>query len=210
MAFNSKKGLFVTFEGGEGVGKSTQAQMLHKYLQDRAITSLLTREPGGSAFGEAFRKIILAHDIDDLTSLLAMMAARNQHIEELIKPSLKAGMVVICDRFVDSTACYQTNNTSIDINKVFKLHQDILGNFLPDLTIFLKLDPKLALPRAKNINAAAIDKIETKDINFHIKVYEKYLQLAQMFPERIKVVDASATLAEIYQQIINIVDQKLN
>jgi dTMP kinase len=207
------KGLFITFEGGEGASKTTQAKLLQQYYIDKGQKVILTREPGGTKFGESIRNPILTNDLEPVTMLLAMMAARNQHICEVIKPALANNWVVICDRFVDSTACYQTDKIGfLSIEKVYALHKDILGNFLPDLTILLNLHPKIALTRARSRTSASslFDKIEAKGMDYHIEVYEKYLKLAQMFPERVCLLEASGSADEIHQNVVSTVLTKIS
>jgi dTMP kinase len=201
-----QQGLFITFEGGEGVSKSTQSLLLKQYLYSKGMETILTREPGGTKFGEALRGIVLNQEIDSVTELLAMMSARNQHIEEVIKPALNASRNVICDRFVDSTACYQTIDEVLTIERIYELHKNILGNFLPNLTILLDLHPEVALDRAKKRSAGHLDKNEIRNLDFHIKIYNKYLKLASLFPERIKIVDASGSKDQIHQEIIKLLD----
>ncbi len=197
--------MFITFEGGEGVSKTTQAKLLQQYFITKGHNVILTREPGGTQFGEEIRKIVLTTELAPITDLLAMMAARSEHITQVIKPALEQKTIVICDRFVDSTACYQTNNTNITINKVYELHQNTFGDFLPDITILLNLHPNIALQRAKARNSKNVDKMEAQDLAYHIKIYERYVQLAKTFPQRIHIVDAEGTIEQIHQRILNVV-----
>jgi dTMP kinase len=195
------KGKFITFEGGDGAGKSTQALLVKNYLIQKGVKVLSTREPGGTEFGESFREIFLKYDTDPMTQLLSMMAARNQHIEEVIKPAINAGITVVCDRFVDSTACYQTNNGGITIQRVYELHKNLLNDFLPDITILINLHPETAIARVRERNLQYLDKIEAKSMEFHFKIYEKYLKIAQMFPNRIKVIDGTQEMSKIHDDI---------
>jgi len=197
-----KKGLFITFEGGEGVGKSTQVNLLQQHFSSLGIKSIVTREPGGTKFGENFRKMILSNEVAPRTELLAMMAARNQHIEEVIRPALDRGEVVICDRFVDSSACYQTINSSVNVEKVYKLHVEAFGDFWPDITILLNLYPTIALPRARARSLDAIDKNEARDMEYHLEVYHRYVVLSYKFPKRIRVIRADKSAREIFLDVV--------
>lgn len=201
----ANKAFFITFEGGEGVSKSTQAKLLQQYLQAINIQVSLTREPGGTNFGENFRGIILQQEVDPVTELLAMMAARNQHIVELIRPSLLRGCSVICDRFVDSTACYQSVSGHISIDLVYELHRNLLDNFLPHLTILLNLDPKIALSRVMLRNGRSLDKNEQKNLDYHYQIYQRYNLLAKMFPSRIKIIDANGSVEQIHTNIVKLI-----
>lgn len=199
------KGVFITFEGGEGSSKTTQAKLLQQYYIDMGRQVVLTREPGGTKFGESLRSQVLTCVLDPTTMLLAMMAARNQHICEVIKPALARGDVVICDRFVDSTACYQTETGALKLEQVYELHRELLGNLLPDFTILLKLHPLVALKRARQSSGNLLDVIEARDISYHMQVYEKYLQIAQMFPARVILLDASGSKLQIHQNIVSLI-----
>jgi dTMP kinase len=199
--------MFITFEGGEGVSKSTQANLLYQYFISKNMPAMLTREPGGTPFGEGLRKVALSMTIQPMTELLAMMSARCEHIAKVIKPALAEGIIVICDRFVDSTACYQTINGHISMDLVYQLHQQLLDNFLPDVTIFLDLPPEIALPRARARSAGTIDKNEAQDLAYHQKIYQSYHQLAQLYHKRIKKVNANGEKQEIHHLIMQIVAQ---
>jgi dTMP kinase len=196
------KGLFITLEGGEGSSKTTQAKLLQQHYIQKGMDVVLTREPGGTSFGEALRSQILTSQLDPVTMLFAMMAARSKHICEVIRPALKRNSVVICDRFIDSTACYQSQDEFLSIEKIYTIHQDIFNNLLPDITIFLKLSPQIALKRAQERSDNIPDVIEAKDIKYHTCVYEKYLKVAQMFPERIVSVEANGSILQIHQNIL--------
>ena len=202
------KGVFITFEGGEGSSKTTQAKLLQQYYIDMGRQVVLTREPGGTKFGESLRSQVLTCALDPTTMLLAMMAARNQHICEVIKPALARGDVVICDRFVDSTACYQTETGALKFAQVYALHQELFGNLLPDLTILLNLHPLIALRRARASSGNLIDVIEAKDMSYHMQVYEKYLQIAQMFPARVILIEANNLILQIHQNIVSEISKR--
>jgi dTMP kinase len=198
------KGLFITFEGGEGVSKSTQSVLLQEYLRNAGRQVILTREPGGTKFGEQLRSIVLNIEIESLSELLCMMSARNQHICNIIKPALSDGSIVICDRFVDSTACYQTLDNIISVEEVYSLHERFFGNFLPDVTILLDLAPEIGLERIRMRKSKANDKNDLKDLNYHQQIYQRYHLLANMFPDRIKIIDASGGSEQIHKNIVEL------
>lgn len=202
----AQKGFFITFEGGDGSSKTTQARLLRHYLQNAGFKVLLTREPGGTALGERLRDIILQENTANITDLLLLMAARSQHLDKVIKPALKDDIVVICDRFVDSTATYQsTPNLSID--SIYQLHAMLLDNLMPDLTILLNLEPEEALKRAHQRKETLKDKIETKGLNFHLDVCEKYHQISRLFPNRVKVVNANRNIKEIQEEVESLIKE---
>ena len=202
--------MFITLEGGEGVSKSTQSKMLSQYLFACGVDNILTREPGGTPFGEQFRDLVLQTKLNAKSELLAMMAARSEHICQVIAPALQQGKVVICDRFIDSTACYQTQNNDIDIEMVYDLHHQMFGNLLPSLTILLDLDPQIAtqrvIARAMASNQVALDKNESNHLDYHIAIRAKYKLLAEKFADRIKVVQAAGSPQEIHLKIATLVN----
>lgn len=180
------KSKFITFEGSEGCGKSTQSEMLFRYLKAKGVKAIYLREPGGVKLSEKIRDILLdpKNKISPEAETLLYMAARAQVVEEIIKPALKSGKTVVCDRFLDSTIAYQGYGLGIDI-KLIKL----TGNFAtqgikPDLTIFLDLPVKSGLKHRHNCK----DRIEQRSINYHEKVRSGYLALAKEEPRRIKIV----------------------
>jgi dTMP kinase len=201
------KGLFITFEGGEGVSKTTQSLLLQEYLRTSKHQVVLTREPGGTKFGEQLRNIVLNTQVESLSELLCMMSARSQHITQVIKPALVAGSIVICDRFVDSTACYQTVDNSITLQEIYALHERFFGNFLPDLTILLDLMPEIGLERARTRKNKASDKNDLKPLEYHQQIYQKYHLLAKMFPDRIKLIDASGRPEQIHKSIVELLEK---
>lgn len=191
---------FITFEGGDGSGKTTQSKKLYEYLIKKGIDTIWTREIGGTEIGEKIRDIVVNNEIHLNTELLLIMAARNDHIENIIKPALEKKKIVICDRFIDSTAAYQGSNQD-EIKKIFYLHQTIWGNFYPDRTIYMKLDPEIALNRA--ISRGEINKYEHKSLEFHNKIAENYEYLAKTFAYRINTLDASLNERKIFDNMIN-------
>lgn len=198
-------GKFITFEGGEGCGKSTQSKMLYEHLNAKIVKVLLTREVGGTLEAERIRDILLHSQLLSMTEVMLVMAARFEHINKLIIPALKQGTWVICDRFVDSTAAYQGKNSDIGIDKIFAMHREIIGGLLPDLTFFIDLPPKVALERAKN--RGDNNKFENKELEFHESVHKGFVEISKKFKERvIKVKAEGLTEVEIHANILRHLD----
>ena len=198
------KGLFITFEGGDGSGKSTQIEKLKDYLENKGFNVVLTREPGGTKISEDIREIILDSrntEMSDMTETLLYAAARAQLVEQVIRPAVERGDMVICDRFVDSSMAYQAYGRGLgDI--VWDINKNAVGDCMPDFTILLRLDPEAGMGR---ISGRKQDRIELSSSDFHRRVYEGYLALEKRFPDRIKGIDASRGIEEISEEIINIV-----
>ena len=186
------KGKFITFEGCEGVGKSRQIKLLQEYLDKHKISYYLTREPGGSAISEKIRNIILDGEnkkMTDACEALLYAAARVQLLKETIKPRLDGGELVICDRFVDSSLAYQGFARGLGEKFVESINAYAIKNFTPDYTVFLKLDPERAFLRKGGADGK--DRLEQSGLDFHKKVYEGYLKLAEKYADRYIVIDAS-------------------
>ncbi len=193
----AKDGIFISFEGGEGSGKSTQITLLADYLKALKIPTLITREPGGSDGAEDIRKLLVqsgSHHWQPMTEVLLLYAARFEHVQTMIKPALQKGIWVLCDRFSDSTFAYQGAGHKLDFAQIMAIHHQVLGNFFPDLTLLLDIDPKIGLGRAnareqqKNITE---DKYEQLDMAFHHALRQGYLQLAKQYSDRITIIDAN-------------------
>lgn len=204
-------GLFITFEGIEGCGKSTQAQRLRAHLEERGYKVTLTREPGGTAIGEAIRGILLdpAHAaMTPLTELLLYQAARVQHVEEVIETALGAGAIVVCDRYTDSTLAYQGAGRNLSpalIDAV--VTSETLAQRAPDLTLLLDIDVETGLERSRN--EQEWDRIEQESIAFHERVRDGFLAIAEREPGRVCVVDARRDAETIAEEIARTVDAKL-
>jgi dTMP kinase len=193
--------LFITFEGGEGTGKSLQAGALSRKLSQLAISALLTHEPGGTPFGQKigrWLKWVQDTDISPLTELLLFNASRSQLITEVIQPSLKNGKIVICDRYVDSTAAYQSYGRGLDLEMVRAINNAATQGLKPDLTVLLDMPAEKGLARK---SPRKQDRFEQENIAFHQRVREGYLKMAANDPERWLVIDA-AQRKEIIAQII--------
>jgi len=200
-------GRFVTFEGIEGCGKSTQIKLLSDWLKTRQPNHYLTREPGGTRSGSAIRKILLSEQTETLTPIAECMlyyADRFQHIEEVIRPRLKEGRLVISDRYHDSTLAYQGYARGIPLDFLNEIWIRSGIALDPDLTILLDLDPQIGLQRSlEKLRAQNLDesRFEQESLEFHVRVREGFLELSKLHPERYFVVDASGSVQEIHEQI---------
>ena len=200
------RGFFITFEGGDGSGKSTQISILKESLIEKGYDVILTREPGGTDISEKIRELILDPEngeMEDITEAYLYAAARAQLVRQLIKPALEEGKVVICDRFVDSSIAYQGFGRGLG-DAVGIINTYAVDDCMPDLTILLKLDPERGSSR---IAGREHDRIEQASDDFHRKVYEGYLKLEEKYPDRILGVDASGTIQEIADEISRRVDE---
>lgn len=196
------RGKFITIEGVEGVGKTTNIEFIRKLLADSNITCIFSREPGGTEFAEKIRSLLLSHHnerITEMAELLMIFAARSQHIEHVITPALDAGKWVICDRFTDATYAYQGGGRGLDINVIARLESMVQGSLRPDLTFVLDLAPEIGLQRART--RGVLDRFEEEKIGFFNRVRENYLQRAALEPNRCKVIDASSSLASVQYNI---------
>ncbi|MFH1096202.1 MAG: dTMP kinase [Candidatus Desantisbacteria bacterium] len=202
-------GIFITFEGIECCGKSTQALLLTEYLKKKGYPVIHTREPGGTIIGESIRKILLDTQnsaMNNLTENLLYIASRVQHIHEVIQPALLSNKIVICDRFIDATLAYQGYARGIDIPLIHRLHELVIENISPDITILLDILSEQGYLRAIN---KRLDRIEQENIEFHNKVRYGYLQIAQLEPDRVKIIDGSKGIDDVHQMVCNCVDKTL-
>jgi dTMP kinase len=200
------KGVFLSLEGIEGTGKSTQARLLSEYFSFKGRSTVLTEEPGGTSIGLNIREVLLKvehAEMHHLTELLLYNASRCQHIHELILPSLQAGKIVITDRFSDSTIAYQGYGRGIDLKLIEALDSIATALLRPDFTLLLDLDVETGLKR--NRDARKVDRIELEDLQFHKRVRAGYLELARREPGRIKVIDASGNSKAVQDRIIEAV-----
>ena len=210
--------MFITLEGIEGSGKTTQARYMVKFLQSQGHDCVMTREPGGTRIGKKIRAILLdpeSKDMDPLAELLLYTADRAQHIKELVNPFLSAGKTVLCDRFYDATVAYQGFARGLDIGLINRLHGLILEDLKPDITFLLDLPPKVGLLRAwqqiKNGTRTGIEtRFEEEKLLFHEKVRSGYLELARVEPDRFRVIDASGDKHHVRGEIIKILSVEIN
>ena len=203
-------GKFITFEGGEGAGKTTQAKMLCEALEGAGIETLLTREPGGTFGAEAIRNLVLEGTSDrwsGMTELLLMYAARLDHMEKLIKPALERGVWVISDRFADSSLAYQGYARGLGAEKVKAVHAAVMDEFEPDLTILFDIDPILAQKRVET-RGEDLSRFDAESIAFHNTLREAFLNIAEENSERIFTVDAAASRDSVQTRILFAISQK--
>ncbi|MBW8308559.1 MAG: dTMP kinase [Candidatus Paracaedibacteraceae bacterium] len=201
-------GHFITFEGGEGTGKSTQCQLLAEYLRLKEKEVILTREPGGTDGAELIRALLVSGDINrwsGVTEALLLNAARVDHWDKVISPALNRGAWVICDRFADSTIAYQGYGRGLDINFLWNMHNSVLPGIYPELTLVFDLDPEIGISRALARRTSEV-RFEKMDIEFHRRMREGYLEIAKNNPERCRVIDAHQGIEEIHSTIKGLVE----
>jgi dTMP kinase len=210
--------MFITFEGIEGSGKTTQIHHAAEFLTDAGHRCRITKEPGGTAIGRQVRSILLDpkhRDIHSITELLLYAADRNQHVQELIRPALADGQTVICDRFHDSTVVYQGYARSLDMALIEDLHARLLADLRPDITFVLDLDPAIGLKRAwqqvsRGDRTDRETRFENEALSFHQKVRAGYLDLARREPDRFAVVDGAQDEDAVKEVILKDLKKKLN
>lgn len=199
------KGKFITLEGGEGVGKTTNLNFINDYLSEHGIPVLATREPGGTRLAEKIRGLLLNHDdevITEQTELLMMFAARSQHVKNVILPALAKGLWVLCDRFTDATYAYQGGGRSMSTAAIQWLEGFVLAGLKPDLTLLLDAPVETGLYRAKK--RAELDRFESEDLGFFERVRRAYLVQAELNSDRIKVIRADQPLVDVQNEIIDV------
>ena len=198
-----QKGLFITFEGGDGCGKTTQINLLDEYLKKQGYRTLLTREPGARGLGVKLREILLNYDgeVSPTCESFLFLADRAQHVDCIIRPALAEGVVVLCDRHTDSTVAYQGYGRGLDIDQIHRLNNIATGGLKPDLTIVLDVDVETSQSRV----GAEKDRMESAGIEFFERVRKGFLEIAKNEPERVKVVDSTQSIADIHNQILELV-----
>lgn len=200
------KPLFITFEGGEGAGKSTVLEQLSVDLQAKGFTVVKTREPGGTSLGNKIRTLLLHEDAVNIRAeLLLFLASRAQHVEEVIKPALKAGKIVLCDRFQDSSVAYQGTGRGLGSKTVEELSLFATNGLKPDITLLFDIDPQVGLRRRGGTEKGNLDRIEKEALDFHVKIREGFLALQKQEPQRIHLLDASQARDLVYKDVLNIV-----
>ena len=210
-------GMFITFEGGEGTGKSTQIKLLADYLVQQGIVPLITKEPGGTALGQELRRLLVTGDKDKMdaaTEALLFFADRRIHLSSKVWPAMERGEWVLSDRFADSSVAYQYygHNKRLSMEDLNNLYKIAAGDFKPDLTIILDIDPEIGLKRSFARNAVAAEqevRFENIDISFHHRLRQGYLEIAKSDPERCVVLDANKSIEELHQNIIKVVSERL-
>lgn len=204
--------MFITFEGPEGAGKTTQIYRVRQFLENRGIPCISVREPGGTKIGNRIRDLLLDPELDEMkqrTEILLYAASRAQLVEEVIQPALDQGQIVLCDRFVDSSIAYQGYGASWNINEVKIINQMATGGVIPDRTYLLDIPVQFGQKRLQ-IRGNQKDRMELKENLFHTRVREGYLKMAKQEPSRFHLVDATREIEEVYQQIIVDLSSLLN
>ena len=200
----SKKGLFISFEGGEGVGKSTQIELLKTSLTKKNINVLSTREPGGTKEGELIRKFLVSGEIsswDSYSESLLFNALRREHINKIINPSLFKGDIVLCDRFIDSTIVYQGVGGGINQTLLLSLHKNFFYDLYPDITFFLSLDPKVGIDRTLSRNNKTENRFENMGLSYHQKIQDGFKALSDKNNKRFFEINAELSVEKISNQI---------
>lgn len=203
-------GLFITLEGPDGSGKSTIANLLGEYLREEELEYIETREPGGTDIGEDIRDIILDNkntSMSDETEALLYAASRSQHVHEKIIPALDRGEIVLCDRFILSSLAYQGVGRGLGIEEVKAINDFGTEGLYPDLILFFHIDPKITLDR--KLGSKNADRLENMGKDFHEKVYAGYMEVLEMYPENIEIIDASRSVEEVLEQVLKLVKNKL-
>ena len=203
--------MFITFEGGEGTGKSTLLEIITKSMEEKGYDVVLTREPGGSGsnFSESIRNLVLDpqyKNVNPYTEALLYAASRAQHLDEVITPALNENKIVLCDRYIDSSLAYQAFARNLGLEYVLNINKYALDK-LPTLTFYIDLDPKIGLDRIKNRKKS--DRLDREELKFHNKVREGYLEVAKLYPERIVKIDGTKSIAEIAIIVIVEINKRL-
>lgn len=193
------KGLFITFEGIDGCGKTTQLNLLAEYLKQKGLEVVITREPGATGLGKKLREILLNYDgeVSPNCESFLFLADRAQHIDTLVKPSIEAGKIVLCDRHTDSTVAYQGYGRGLDLERIKMLNNLATSGIKPDLTFVFDIDVKTAQSRVGKTK----DRMESAGIDFHNKVRNGYLEIAKQEPERVKVINSNDNIENIFEQV---------
>lgn len=205
--------MFITFEGGEGSGKSTIAKMIYDEFLKENKKVILTREPGGVKIAEDIRNIILDKNntnLDDRSEALLFAASRRQHLKEKVIPALNKGEIVLCDRYIDSSLAYQGGGKNLGVDEVYKINLFATDALLPDLTLLFDIEPQLGLDRINQNKNREINRLDLETMTFYNKVRDTYLELAKKYPERIVIVDASKSIEEVFNTSLKIINNKLN
>lgn len=212
------RGRFITFEGGEGAGKTTLISLVAAELAARGYQVVVTREPGGSGLGDKIRSLLLEKDssfsVGSKAELLLFLASRAQHLEEVIIPALKAGKIVLCDRFNDSTIAYQGGARGMGVDYVQNLCNSVCSGTAPDLTFYLDIDPRIGLARASKVSksdtkSGQTDRIESEKLRFHENVRSAFLSLVRRFPERFQVLHALKPASEVFDEAMVALQERL-
>ncbi len=200
-----KKGLFITFEGADGCGKTTQIKLLDEYLKKNGYSTLLTREPGAAGLGVKLREILLNYDgeVSPQAESFLFLADRAQHVDCIIKPAINEGKVILCDRHTDSTVAYQGYGRVLDLDRIYYLNNIATGGLKPDLTIVFDIDIETSMKRV----GSQKDRMESAGVEFFNRVRNGYLEIAKKEPERVKVINSSDTIENIHKKVVELVEK---
>jgi len=205
------RGYFITVEGTDGAGKTTQIKLIEDYLKSKNKSVVVTREPGGTNIGEKIRDILLDSQNSEMgiiTEMLLYASARAQLVSEVIRPAIEEGKVVICDRFVDSSYVYQGFGRGIDLKIITDVNRVALDGLLPDITLFFDINPVDALRRRSN--SSELDRIEKEKMDFHKRVYNGYKKLAMLYSDRINCIDSNRSVEEIFVDVKACIDELMD
>ncbi|WP_163539399.1 dTMP kinase [Gracilibacillus sp. YIM 98692] len=206
------KGLFITFEGGEGAGKSTILHKLAQRLEMEGHSIMSTREPGGIPISEKIREVILDKEhtkMDAKTEALLYSAARRQHLVEKVIPAIKQGKIVLCDRFIDSSLAYQGMARGLGMAEVYQINEFAIGDHMPDLTLFFDIEPEKGLKRIEENKLREQNRLDLEALTFHQNVHNAYHQLLKKFPKRIKQIDANLGIIEVEEKAYHMIKSLL-
>ena len=200
-----KRGLFITFEGADGCGKTTQIKLLDEYLRAEGKSTLLTREPGAKGLGVKLREILLNYEgpVSPTCESFLFLADRAQHVDYIIKPALEEGKIVLCDRHIHSTVAYQGYGRGLDIERIIMLNEIAVSGLKPDLTLVFDIDIETSLSRVGNTK----DRMESAGIDFFNRVRNGYLEIAQKEPDRVKIINASDTIENIHKKVVELAEK---
>lgn len=203
-----QKGLFITFEGADGCGKTTQLNLLKDYLTKKHFDVVLTREPGGKGLGEKIREILLNYDgeVSNRCESFLFLADRAQNVDVIVNPAIKQGKIVLCDRHTDSSVAYQGYGRGLDIEQIKTLNNLATGGKQPDLTLVFDVDIETSMKRVGNQK----DRMESSGIEFFNRVRNGYLELAKQEPDRIKVIDSTKSIEDVHKQVLDIINKYIN
>jgi len=206
------KGIFITLEGGDGAGKTSIMEGLKQWLANRGFQVVTTREPGGIPIAEAIRSVILDRShtgMEARTEALLYAAARRQHLVEKVMPALRSGAVVLCDRFVDSSLAYQGHARGLGIDEVWEINRFAIEDVMPDMTLYMDVDPEIGLARIRRAGARELDRLDLESLAFHRKVREGYGLVSARFPERIVTIQADGTQEQVLHQAIEETERRI-
>ena len=203
-----QKGLFITFEGADGCGKTTQLNLLKDYLTKKHFDVVLTREPGGKGLGEKIREILLNYDgeVSNRCESFLFLADRAQNVDVIVNPAIKQGKIVLCDRHTDSSVAYQGYGRGLDIEQIKTLNNLATGGKQPDLTLVFDVDIETSMKRVGSHK----DRMESSGIEFFNRVRNGYLELAKQEPDRIKVIDSTKSIEDVHKQVLDIINKYIN